>query len=133
MKKLVLKNEKVAEALVAFLNAKAFKKEHCYFAAKLANGVSKYGWELTQKQIEASKKLLEEHYASQLNLFLEGKALQQDANYIAPAPKEPKAPKAKPTQKPKASEDLSDVLKSLESISKTLAKLESRIGKLEGK
>lgn len=91
--------------------------------AKLANGVSKLGWELTPKQLEASKKLLEEKYADNIQAFLKGKALQQDANYVAPVKKEPKAPKAPKSQKqepkaPELAEVLTQILKRLDALEK---------------
>lgn len=115
--------DRVPAVLVSMLEAKSFKKEHCFFLARLASGV-KRGWTLTPAQLEASKKLLDEHYSEAVKLVVAGKPAPVNPQYVAPAPKPAKA-KAKKTPKvSKASQPNIEAL--LLDIARRLEKLESR-------
>lgn len=121
--KATLTIDRIPAVLVTLLEAKSFKKEHCYFLARLASGV-KRGWTLTPAQLEASKKLLDEHYSEAVKLVVAGKPAPVNPEYVTPAPKPEKA-KAKKT--PKVSKAKKpDIEALLLDIARRLEKLESR-------
>lgn len=124
-------SNKVAQFLVALVDARAVEIQHFGFIGRLGKGIQSQGWTLSPAQHKKAAEVLTESYLPKLVSIANGGAVE--ASEYAKAYEVAKASKPAPVAKPKQADQLSELLDMMRGFGAELQAIRADVDALKAK